>query len=255
MRMEDLDPPREQAGAAHGILHSLRAHGLEWDGAVLWQSERHAAYDSVIDDLLARGLAFRCDCSRRSLAASGGRYTGHCRERGLAADSNHAVRIRIRENTRISVHDRLQLTLEQDLARDVGDFVIRRRDRLAAYQLAVVIDDAWQGVTHVVRGSDLYDSTPRQVYLQRLLGLPTPVYTHIPVLTNTEGYKLSKQTFAAAVDNSRPAHNLRQALEFLNQTRPPQELAAVTEILDWANRHWQAGAIPARLQIPESCAD
>lgn len=250
--MEDLDPPREQTGAAHSILRSLQAHGLQWDQQVLWQSDRQAAYDALIEDLLGRGLAFRCDCSRQMLAATGGIYNGHCRERNLDAAADHAVRIRVSAPALIEVSDTLQKPLRQDIETEVGDFVIRRRDGLTAYQLAVVMDDAWQGITHVVRGSDLYDSTPRQVYLQRILGLPTPVYTHIPVLSNDQGQKLSKQTHAPAIDNSQAPDNLRKALAFLGQPAPPAELGRVEPVLDWALGYWKASAIPRRLQIPES---
>lgn len=250
--MEDLDPPREQPGAAHSILRSLQAHGLQWDGDVLWQSSRQAAYEAIIDTLLDSRQAFRCDCSRQSLAASGGIYSGHCRQRDLDQHTEHAVRVRVTPNTLIEIEDTLQQTLCQDIGKEVGDFVIRRRDKLTAYQLAVVIDDAWQSVTHIMRGSDLYDSTPRQVYLQKLLELPTPVYTHIPVLTNARGQKLSKQTHAPAIEDSRAPQNLRQALDFLRQPAPTAGLDTAADILDWARRNWQASALPARLQIPES---
>lgn len=250
--MEDLDPPREQAGAAHCILHSLQAHGLKWDGPVVWQSERDTAYDAAIDSLLQRQLAFYCDCSRQQLAASGGVYQGRCRERALAPAADLAIRVRLLETALIKIPDSLQSPLQQDLKLEVGDFIIRRRDQLTAYQLAVVVDDAWQGITHVLRGSDLYDSTPRQVYLQQLLGLPTPHYTHIPVLTNREGQKLSKQTHAVPIEDNQAAQNLRDALDFLCQAKPPDHLSKPAPLLEWALAHWQPGNIPPRMAIPET---
>jgi glutamyl-Q tRNA(Asp) synthetase len=252
--MEDLDPPREQRGAAHAILNSLRTHGLEWDGQVLWQSDRHPAYRAAVEQLLTSRLAFRCDCSRARLAPFNGIYQGRCRERGLQNDNDTAVRVTVPAGTRVTVVDQLQESLVQDLASEVGDFVIRRRDGLYAYQLAVVLDDDAQGVTHVLRGSDLYDSTPRQIYLQRLLGLPTPAYCHIPVLVNEAGQKLSKQTGATALDNAEASQNLRSALAFLAQQLPPDSHTGVQDIIDWALQHWDMDRLPkgpsARLPGP-----
>ncbi len=252
MRMEDLDPPREQAGAADSILESLRAHGLDWDGPVMWQSHRHAAYAEVVDKLLANGDAFRCDCSRQTLAKTGGVYHGHCRNRDLPPDRPAAVRLRVGEDSLVQVTDSLQETLVQDLARDVGDFVIQRRDSLYAYQLAVVLDDNEQGVSHVLRGSDLYDSTPRQVYLLRALGLEQPAYTHIPVITNNLGQKLSKQTHAPALHNGGAAAQLRLALKFLKQSPPPPRLRRPERILSHAIENWQPRSIPNLMGVPES---
>ena len=252
LRMEDLDPPREQAGAAEAILSSLQEHGLLWDGPVLWQSQRHPAYTAVVEKLLSQNIAFRCNCSRSQLAAEGGVYRGHCRERHLSADIPSAVRLRVQGDTLVRVEDGLQQTLEQALEEEVGDFIIRRRDSLFAYQLAVVLDDAEQGVTHVVRGSDLFDSTPRQIYLQRTLGLPRPCYTHIPVITNSQGQKLSKQTHAPALDSGHAPQHLRQALKFLRQEPPPMSCSAVPQILEHALEHWHINQIPAILGVPES---
>jgi len=252
--MEDLDPPREQPGAARGILNSLEAHGLEWDGDVLWQSTRAPAYDQLIATLLDSGMAFRCDCSRAQLTASGGVYNGRCRNRQLSAECEHAVRVAVKHSPRLRIDDQIQPALEQALATEVGDFVIRRRDGLTAYQLAVVVDDAEQGVTHVVRGSDLYDSTPRQVYLQHVLGFSTPHYAHIPVMTNAQGQKLSKQTHAAALENHEAASNLRRALQFLRQPAPPAQQRSCKTILTWALEHWSPDAVPARMGIPESAS-
>jgi glutamyl-Q tRNA(Asp) synthetase len=252
MRMEDLDPPREQPGAAEDILWALRQHGLHWDGDVLWQSRRQAAYGAVVEHLLANGLAFYCDCSRAQLRAEGGVYQGRCRDRGLGIDADAAVRLMVDTAARITIDDLVQAPLTQALATDVGDFVIHRRDGLFAYQLAVVVDDAFQGVNTVLRGSDLYDSTPRQVFLQQLLGLPTPRYAHIPVIENAQGQKLSKQTHAPALDPDCATDNLRLALRFLQQPAPPADLQQVEPLLAFAVAHWDLGAVPRRAGIPES---
>ena len=246
--MEDLDPPREQPGAAQAILASLRDHGLHWDGEVLWQSQRHHAYAQVVADLLASGRAFRCDCSRQKLAQTAGICRASCRSRALPGDQASAVRLHVTENSLVEVQDGLQ----QNLTQAVGDFIIVRRDGLYAYQLAVVLDDHEQGISHVVRGSDLYDSTPRQIYLQRALGLTTPAYVHIPVITNDSGQKLSKQTHAPALHDSEAGHHLRLALRFLKQASPPTRCDTPEAILGYASEHWQMSAVPAILSLAES---
>jgi glutamyl-Q tRNA(Asp) synthetase len=251
MRMEDLDPPREQPGAAEQILESLQAHGLQWDGPVLWQGSRDDAYAEVVTGLLESGQAFRCDCSRARLKRLGGVYDGHCRDRGLGEEADAAVRVRVDGDASIRITDDIQAPLEQNLADEVGDFVILRRDGLFAYQLAVVVDDAWQGVNRILRGSDLYDSTPRQVYLQRLLGLPTPRYAHIPVVINTMGQKLSKQTHAPALLPDQAVVNLRLALDFLGQAQPPADCEDTAALLAAAVSNWNMDAVPRRMQIPE----
>ena len=249
--MEDLDPPREAPGAADAILRSLEAHGLEWDGDVLWQGQRHSAYADIIGQLLADGRAFHCDCSRAQLAAHGNVYPGTCRDRKLPAN-NTAVRIRVDADTPIQVEDQCQAPLVQDLDAEVGEFIIRRRDGLYAYQLAVVIDDNHQGITQVLRGQDLYDSTPRQIYLQQQLGLPTPIYTHIPVITNSQGQKLSKQTHAPALVDDEACNNLRLALAFLGQAPVATDIDDVATLLDCATQQWQLSAVPRQPDIPES---
>ncbi len=250
--MEDLDPPREQVGAAQAILDSLQQHGLHWDDAVLWQSTRHEAYAAAVNELLSSGQAFRCDCSRAQLKAEGGIYRGRCRHRGLSARVESAVRLQVEDGATVQVRDDIQPKLHQHIGAEVGDFVIQRRDGLYAYQLAVVVDDAFQGVNRVLRGSDLYDSTPRQVYLQRRLGLPTPRYAHIPVIVNAEGQKLSKQTHAAPLHGDSAIANLRLALRFLNQAQPPAELKEPEALLAFAVQHWDCSAVPGRAGIPES---
>jgi glutamyl-Q tRNA(Asp) synthetase len=250
--MEDLDPPREIPGAAEQILASLQAHALNWDDDVLWQSERHDAYARACESLLERGMAFRCDCSRAQLRAQGNVYHGRCRNRDLPQGQPASVRVRVRDDAIIGIEDRIQPTLQQDLSREVGDFIIHRKDGLHAYQLAVVIDDAFQSVTQVVRGSDLYDSSPRQVYLQGLLGLATPAYAHIPVITNAEGNKLSKQTHAEPLDDSRAMDNLRLALRFLGQPPPSDSCRSTEQLLQEAVDRWDIASISPASAIPES---
>lgn len=258
VRIEDIDPPREQAGAADAILRCLRAHGLIWDGDVLYQSRRLAVYRRAVDDLLARHAAFFCTCSRTDLADSGGIYPGRCRRCFREPDSPYAIRLRVDDND-IVFDDGVQGEIRQNLAREVGDFVIFRKERLPAYQLAVVIDDAAQGVTDVVRGCDLLDSTPRQIFLQHRLGLPTPRYSHIPVIANRAGHKLSKQTYARALDATDAVGNLLAALDFLGQPMPQVEHRQTPALLlQWAAQHWRPGNIPRGYslggdQLPPSC--
>lgn len=254
LRMEDLDPPREPPGAADAILRQLEELGMTWDGAVLYQSSRLAVYGEILRNLLERELCYPCDCSRRQVRAMGSVYDGRCRARLWARKSaptgSHALRL-LTEPKVWGVDDRIQGRFEQNLERDIGDFVLRRKDGLFAYQLAVVVDDAFQGVNRIVRGIDLLDSTPRQLYLQSLLGYPRPAYAHFPVLLNEQGQKLSKQHFAAPVDTRQAAPLLRRALCFLNHP-PPADLAGPEELLDWAIGNWDILRIPARHGISAS---
>jgi len=249
VRMEDLDPPREIAGAADDILRSLAAHALEWDGTVAYQSERHLLYAAALERLRRAGLAYPCACSRREVADSALRgiegpvYPGTCRS-GLAPGRvARAWRLRL-DDAQIEFVDENLGVRSQDVAHAIGDFVLLRADGLYAYQLAVVIDDAAQDITRVVRGADLIDSTERQIYLQRLLGLPTPAYLHVPVAVNMAGEKLSKQTLAKSITARDASSNLHAALAFLDQS-PPPELARTNprEILEWAIAHWSPHSI------------
>ncbi|MCG6868535.1 MAG: tRNA glutamyl-Q(34) synthetase GluQRS [Gammaproteobacteria bacterium] len=250
LRIEDLDPPREVPGATGMILEALEAYGLEWDGAVVLQSRRARAYGAALEVLESRDLTYRCGCSRRSLIETatagthGPIYPGTCRS-GTASDLDEFA-VRIRTNNKPIRFKDLNLGLvEQELESEVGDFIVRRRDGYYAYQLAVVVDDAWQGVTDVVRGSDLLSSTPRQIHLQHLLGLQTPRYLHVPVVANTQGGKLSKQTGAQALPLDNPGPPLLEALKFLDQA-PPESLigAPVSEIWRWALAYWRAQDLP-----------
>ena len=232
VRIEDLDGPREQPGAANDILRALDRLGLHWDGPVLHQSRRVERYRAVLDDLLRRGFAYPCACTRReledsALAIDGARvYPGTCRHGLPAGRPARAVRLRTHDAP-IGFADRVQGWIEQRVEREVGDFVLRRADGLFAYQLAVVVDDLDQGVTDVVRGADLLDSTARQIHLQRLLGARRPGYAHVPVAVNAAGEKLSKQTGAKPVDLTDPARELARARHFLGQAEDGWDLALV----------------------------
>jgi glutamyl-Q tRNA(Asp) synthetase len=226
VRIEDVDTTRTVPGAADDILRTLEAFGLTWDGEVVWQAKRTALYDTALERLRAEGYVYRCKCSRKEIADSGltglegAIYHGTCRRLGIAPGPGLAERM-IAAETPVTFLDGAVGTVSQNVARDIGDFVVLRRDGLFAYQLAVVVDDAAQGITHVVRSADLLWSTPRQILLQRALGLATPSYLHFPVVTNAAGEKLSKQTGAEAIDPARAPELLRHALAFLGQ--PPAE--------------------------------
>jgi len=249
LRIEDIDPPREVPGAADAILRTLDEFGMHWDGPVVYQSRRDSLYASALDELAHKGYLFGCACTRKEIADSAIRSEaglvspGTCRD-GLPP-GRHARALRVRtEQRRIELVDRLQGKLQQQLDREVGDFIIRRADGLVAYQLAVVVDDAEQQVTHVVRGADLLDSTPRQLYLQQLLGLPTPSYLHLPVAVDAATEKLSKQTFARDIFACKDSAALLDVLTFLNQQLPasPRD-ASREELWQWAIAHWDPGRI------------
>jgi glutamyl-Q tRNA(Asp) synthetase len=241
LRIEDLDAPRAQPGAADDILRSLERFGFTWDGPVLYQSLRGARYEAALQKLQAS--TYWCGCTRREiadsalgLAADGAQiYPRTCRSGLPAGRAARALRLDVGRST-VSFVDRVQGPREQDLAREVGDFVLYRADGQVAYQLAVVVDDAEQGVTDVVRGADLIDSTARQIHLQRLLGYPQPRYLHVPVAINASGEKLSKQTGARAIDPARRDVLLPRVLAFLGQRD--------TADLDEAIADWDPGRIP-----------
>ena len=238
--MEDLDAPRNLPGAAEEILGTLQALGLHGDGPVLFKSRRASRYQAALDAMKAN--TYWCGCSRREiadsslgLAADGAKiYPGTCRNGLPPGRAPRALRVRVPDEE-ISFTDRVQGVVRQNLAREVGDFVVQRADGQFAYQLAVVVDDAAQGITDVVRGADLLDSTARQIYLQRLLGLPTPRYLHVPVVVNAAGEKLSKQTGATPID---PARDIARALAFLGQNE--------TTRLAEAAAGWDITRIPPR---------
>jgi glutamyl-Q tRNA(Asp) synthetase len=251
LRMEDIDPPREAPGAQAAILHTLESYGLEWDGEVVYQSQRHAAYAEVVERLFRQGLGYACTCSRKQLEGYHGIYPGLCRNAGHA-QQDAAIRLRVPELT-YRFEDRVQGHFEHHLGREVGDFVIRRRDGLYAYQLAVVLDDAWQGVTDIVRGADLLDNTPRQLYLQELLGLSQPRYLHVPLITQPDGHKLGKSYRSAPLPSEQATPLLLRALRALGQPTEASMLQGTpTEVLAHAASHWNPDAIPRRQSVPEA---
>jgi glutamyl-Q tRNA(Asp) synthetase len=240
VRMEDVDPPREVPGAADAILRALEAYGFEWDGPVMYQSRRGAAYQAAVAALDRLGVIYGCACSRKRLAESGRRgidgpvYPGTCRGRPAAGET--ALRLLVPQG-RIGFEDALQGRIHCDVARECGDFVLRRADGVYSYQLAVVVDDADQGITHVVRGADLLTSTPRQMVLQNYLGLPTPAYTHLPVVLDPTGCKLSKQTLAAPIDPRQPLPALLAAAQFIGLA-PPAGIGRLADFWTWAPLAW-----------------
>jgi glutamyl-Q tRNA(Asp) synthetase len=240
IRMEDIDPPREVPGSATGILRDLAQLGLHSDCAVLFQSTRTRAYESAVDTLLAEGKAFWCACSRKDLPVSGV-YPGTCRNGLPPGKSPRTVRLNVSGAT-IGFTDLIQGRIEEGLEHSTGDFVIRRADGLPAYQLAVVIDDHFQGVTEIVRGADLLDSTARQIHLQRCLGLKTPDYAHLPLVTGADGEKLGKRFGSDPVGRLPAAAAIRLALQFLGQN-PPDGME-LEELWSWAKEHWQIKSIP-----------
>lgn len=251
LRIEDIDPPRVVAGAAEAILRTLEVFGFEWDEPPLWQSQRQEAYYAAIECLRQEELVYPCTCSRREIAATGRRgvdgpvYPGRCRQRSLAlgwADEAVAVRLRVPE-ARVRFEDGLQGQVGCEVARECGDFVLRRADGVYTYQLAVVVDDAEQGISHVVRGADLLASTPRQIVLQQALGLPTPCYLHLPVALDTRGDKLSKQTLATPLNARAPLPALCAAMHFMGYTVPP-DLGSVAEFWRWAVSAWNPRRLP-----------
>ena len=246
LRMEDLDRPRVMPGAADAILRQLEKFGLEWDGPVVYQSERAALYADALRKL--EGHTYPCGCTRKeledsALAIDGSRiYPGTCRH-GLSREkAPRAIRLRT-DDEPIRFTDRVQGSIAQSVEREVGDFVLQRADGIYAYQLAVVVDDAAQGVTDVVRGADLLDSTARQIHLQRLLGVATPHYLHVPVATNAAGEKLSKQTFAA--DAMR--EDIPKALRFLGMQVPGGKASA--DLLAWASKRWDPELVPRKRAV------
>ncbi|MCV6588843.1 MAG: tRNA glutamyl-Q(34) synthetase GluQRS [Marinobacterium sp.] len=251
LRIEDIDPPREHPDARHAIPQTLERFGLHWDGDIVFQSDRHALYQQALTQLAEHQQAYRCSCSRKQLLLRSGSscYDGHCLTAAPAIDQPAAWRV-CTHQAEIQFTDSIQGTQHYRLT-DSGDFVIRRKDQLYAYLLAVVVDDADQGVTHVVRGSDLLDETPRQLHLQQLLGYSHPQYSHIPVACNTQGQKLSKQNLARPLDDSKPVPQLRAALRFLGQNPPAAlQYASRDELLKWAITHWTPLSIPRCMAQP-----
>ena len=250
LRIEDLDPPREMPGASAAILRTLEAFGFEWDGGVAYQSRRYDLYHEALGRLKAKGLVYPCDCSRKDwqaaarAGADGFVYNGCCA--GLdpqrALHKTPAWRVRVPDEI-IGFDDAVVGHYAQNLAHDIGDFVLLRADGFWAYQLAVVADDAAQGITHIVRGQDLLVSTPRQLWLQRALDAPEPHYAHLPLLVNGAGQKWSKQTLAPALDLGAREALLRQVMAYLKLPAAP-EVDRPQDLLAWAVRHWDMAKVP-----------
>jgi glutamyl-Q tRNA(Asp) synthetase len=245
LRIEDVDLTRKVAGASENIIDTLERYGFQWDGDITYQSQRTALYEQALANLRQQNLAYPCTCSRKEIADSsslqgieGAIYPGICLLHPLKPNTPTAWRLKTNDSS-ISFQDLIQGTLQHNMAREIGDFVIKRADGLYSYQLAVVVDDALQGITHVVRGADLLNSTTRQIYLQQLLGYPTPVYAHIPLVMNADGQKLSKQTLAEALPNDLVIATLLQSFRFLpNFPKPIPTYGKLSDLWQWALEAW-----------------
>ncbi|MDD5227598.1 MAG: tRNA glutamyl-Q(34) synthetase GluQRS [Methylococcales bacterium] len=240
LRFDDLDTPRNVAGATTHILQTLETLGLHWDGEVDYQSWHLDDYHAVLADFITSGKIYRCQCSRKNLTDI---YAQTCRYQCISPDLPHSLRIKT-DDQQIIFDDILQGWISQNLATQHGDFILKRKDNIIAYPFAVVLDDARQAVNHVVRGMDLLNATPKQLYLQHLLHLPAPNYLHVPILVDAKGHKLSKQTLATAVDLTAPNRVLFQLLDWLKQM-PPFELQNenVGNVLEWAIQHWNVARL------------
>ncbi|QDP00128.1 tRNA glutamyl-Q(34) synthetase GluQRS [Thalassotalea sp. PS06] len=248
VRIEDIDPPREQPGADKAILKTLEAFGLHWDEEVLYQSQQHQLYLETLDFLSAENLSYGCDCSRAKIKKIGGIYQRHCRDLNLSGE-NLATRL-VNHHPFDCFEDKIQGLVKQpeDLARE--DFIIFRRDGLFAYQLAVVVDDIYQGITEIVRGCDLLQPTCRQLTLFKTLGIASPDYAHVPLAITDEGYKLSKQNGAPAIDEHRPQELLYKALKFLGQPVTKDIIdCSVDEVIQSAIANWQLFSVPKDREI------
>ena len=254
VRIDDIDPPREVAGAADNILRTLEQFGFEWDETVTYQSKRHHHYQDVVNELLRLHLAYPCSCSRSSILEQTGQtkgniiYPGFCRTGPQHQSSQYSIRL-LTEGIHIEFDDRLRGHVSTNLEQSHGDFIIQRRDRLFSYHLASGFDDAEQGITEVVRGSDLLDCTPSQLHVQQVLHLQNPTYCHLPIALSDTGQKLSKQNLAEPIRPSNAPVLLFKSLKFLGQV-PPIELKneAIEEIRNWAIQHWQLDLVPKTSQ-------
>jgi glutamyl-Q tRNA(Asp) synthetase len=252
VRMEDLDPPRAMKGAADDILRTLEAYGFAWDGAVVYQSRRRDAYEAALDRLRGQGALYACTCTRREIADSSVRgiegpvYPGTCRKGAAANRQAHALRVRT-DGVQIDFVDRIQGAQRSALETEIGDFVVKRADGFHAYQLAVVVDDAEQDITEIVRGADLLTSTARQIHVQRLLEVNTPSYAHLPAVLTSSGVKLSKQTGATALPARERSAELWRALAFLGQRPDPEwKTLPLEELWLAAISGWSESGVPGR---------
>ncbi|MDD7805759.1 MAG: tRNA glutamyl-Q(34) synthetase GluQRS [Endozoicomonas sp. (ex Botrylloides leachii)] len=249
VRIEDIDPPREQAGAASQILKAIETYGMEWDGKVVYQSNRHCAYENALNTLSQYNMLYPCICSRKKLSLLKGVYPNYCRKNTPDVNQPYALRLKCPDKT-LAFVDLIQDKQTYNLS-SLGDFILKRKDKLYAYQLAVSVDDAFQGVTHIVRGYDLLDSTPRQLYLQSLLNYPSPIYAHVPIITDTpDGNKLSKQNLAQPLPLDDPRPSLIKAMTTLG-LKPDETLLAssISEILKWGIAQWDITQVPKESSI------
>ncbi len=260
VRIEDVDETRSRPGAEGQILHTLQAFGMHWDQAPVRQSDRVALYRSALDNLIRPGHAYRCNCSRKTIAATahigpeGPIYPGTCRSDPPAADDPAAWRVAVTREA-ISFNDRILGKIRQNIARDIGDFIVRRIDGFTAYQLAVVVDDFAQGISDVVRGADLLWSTPRQIWLQRRLGYPMPRYAHIPLVYAGDGHKLSKSDHAHPVDANDPVPSLTAAWLHLGQVEPTERIGSSGAFWEWAIPRWDIARVPQDRNIGHERTD
>lgn len=249
VRIDDLDTPRNVKGSADLILKSLETFGLHWDERVFYQSQQQAVYQAYLEQLTDRKLLYPCVCSRKTLAefqtTRPALYPGFCRDKTISLSNPHALRLKTTP-TEVRFTDVLQGDLSHTIALQHGDFVLKRKEGIIAYPFAVVIDDYQQKITQVVRGVDLLNNTPAQIYLQQLFNLPQPDYMHVPIIIDRHGNKLSKQTYAQAVDLQNPSHTLYYLLCLLKQQPPPDiHHLPVSELLDWAIKNWQIAPLKA----------
>ncbi len=250
IRIEDVDITRKVDGADADILKTLEAFGFEWHGKIIYQSEQTVHYEQALEQLISQSLIFPCLCSRKQLAKSNSAiYPGTCRNRQLPEKNEHALRL-LSKDIAIKFNDAVMGRQSQNIKRQCGDFVVRRRDGLFSYQLAVVVDDARQGISEIVRGADLLDSTPRQIYLQQLLKYSTPDYCHLPLAVNNSGNKISKSEGATKIDLQRKEQLLVSTLAFLGQN-PAEDLAksSINDIWSWAVEHWNVTLVPSKTHI------
>ena len=251
VRIDDIDPPREVAGAAKDILQTLQAYGLHWDGEVVYQSQRSAAYEKILAQLTSQNLCYACSCTRKTIKQQGGLYLGDCRNKQLPLVGN-ALRINLQtqEKPVCSFYDQLQGEISLNAQQAAEDFIIKRSDNLYAYNLAVVVDDMEQGITEVVRGIDLLSTTGKQIALYKLLASPSPKYLHLPLAVTSPGQKLSKQNHALAIDKKNPIPTLLKALDFLGHSVSRDvDTGSCLKILEWAVQNWSLQKIPQQREI------
>ncbi|MCK5813746.1 MAG: tRNA glutamyl-Q(34) synthetase GluQRS [Cocleimonas sp.] len=260
LRIEDVDKFRIKKNSIKRILQTLESYGYQWNGDILYQSQRTEAYQQALDSLAE--LAYPCTCTRKflqrqvSIGAYGYIYPGFCREQISNIDSpQFAMRLRT-NNKPLCFEDSLQESLCQDIETEVGDFIIKRSDAMFSYQLAVVVDDAYQQISDVVRGSDLLDNTPRQLYLQQCLGYQQPTYLHFPTAITEDGKKLSKQNHSPEVDDAQKRQTILRTLNFLGQQAPAiDHFSSLEDVWDWAIKNWNRDKIPAQMTLPENYPD